>query len=338
MPYILVLLFFEHFVQKYVLCSYLKQMKTTINIAIVLIFISQSACSQPTKKNMKYNSLTPEEQAVILHKATERPFTGAYVDNKATGTYVCKQCDTPLYRSADKFDSHCGWPSFDDEIQGAVKRIPDADGNRTEIICANCGAHLGHVFTGEGFTAKNTRHCVNSISMKFIPSTDEHKINNNHETAYFASGCFWGTQYHFMKAKGVLSTAVGYMGGRTQHPGYRQVCEGGTGHIETTEVVFDTSKTSFEDLLKLYYETHDFEQVGGQGPDIGEQYQSVVFYTSETQKRMVEKYIGILKEKGFKVATQLRPAPEFWKAEDYHQEYYEKKHGTPYCHIYRKIF
>jgi len=288
---------------------------------------------------MKYNSLTSEEQAVILHKATERPFTGEYINNKAKGTYVCKQCGAALYRSEDKFESHCGWPSFDDEIAGAVKHIPDADGQRTEIVCANCGGHLGHVFQGEGFTKKNTRHCVNSISMKFIPADENTAISgNHHETAYFASGCFWGTQYHFMKAAGVISTTVGYMGGHTKNPTYKEVCTGETGHVETTEVVFDNSKTSYENMIKLYFETHDFTQVGGQGPDIGDQYRSVIFYTSESQKQMAEKYIGILSNKGYKVATALHSAPEFWKAEDYHQEYYDKKQGTPYCHIYRKIF
>ncbi len=294
---------------------------------------NQNKTTQIKPNRMEFNALTPEEERVIVQKGTERPFSGEYLNNKKAGTYLCKRCNAPLYRSEDKFDSNCGWPSFDDEIEGAVKRVRDADGRRTEILCNNCGAHLGHLFLGEGFTEKQTRHCVNSISMKFLPARQDSRA-----TGYFASGCFWGTEYFFMKAPGVKQTNVGFMGGHVNHPTYEQVCKKNTGHLETTEVIFDPEITSYEEMVRLFFETHDFTQTDGQGPDIGPQYRSCIFYADESQKAVAEKYIGILQEKGYRVATMLRPVEIFWKAEDYHQQYYDHKGSTPYCHKYTKIF
>ena len=310
-----------------------------IFIYTLFTMLAFTMCAQNNKNKtkpdykMEYNQLTSEEERVILHKATEAPFTGEYVNHKESGMYVCKRCNAPLYRSSDKFDSHCGWPSFDDEIEGAVKRVPDADGRRTEIICKNCGAHLGHVFLGEGFTNKQTRHCVNSISLKFIAEPE-----SNVSKAYFASGCFWGTEFYFMKAKGVKQTAVGFMGGHVDNPSYEQVCQKNTGHLETTEITYDSQQTSYEELVKLFFETHDFTQTNGQGPDIGPQYLSCIFYSTPQQKEIAEKYMNILSQKGYKVATMLKPASTFWKAEDYHQQYYQHKGTKPYCHKYTKIF
>lgn len=314
-----------------------------IYIIIIFATLFLNMCAQGNQNNkeininhattMKFNPLTPEEERVIINKGTEVPYTGEYLNNEETGTYICKRCETPLYRSTDKFDGHCGWPSFDDEIEGAVKRVRDADGRRTEIICNTCEAHLGHVFLGEGFTQKQTRHCVNSISLKFIPAGEE-----NVSTSYFASGCFWGTEYYFMKADGVNKTSVGYMGGHVENPSYEQVCQQNTGHLETTEVVYDPSKTNYEELVKLFFETHDFTQTNGQGPDIGPQYLSCIFYSNATEKAIAERYIDILTSKNYKVATMLKPASEYWKAENYHQQYYDNKGGTPYCHKYTKIF
>jgi len=318
-------------------------MKTYLLI-IAIAFSSLHGCTQiaPKKIRMesnplstKYNPLTPEEAAVILDKGTEPAFTGKYTNFTGKGTYVCKQCNAPLYRSSDKFKSDCGWPSFDDEIPGAVRRIPDADGMRTEIECANCGAHLGHVFLGEGFTAKDTRHCVNSISLIFIPADPQKAAT---DTAIFAGGCFWGVEYYMHEAPGVISTEVGYIGGRGKKPTYEEVCSHTTGYAEAVRIIFDPKKTSFENVARLFFEIHDPTQLNRQGPDIGDQYRSAVFYMNMEQKSTAEKLVGILRNKGFDVATVIVPATKFWKAEEYHQQYYAKENGTPYCHAYVKRF
>jgi len=309
-------------------------------LRILLIIIGLSAfclggCSQgnkdvkqQSKGKMEFKKLTPEEENVIVNKGTERPYTGKYETFWEKGTYVCKRCGAPLYRSEDKFDAGCGWPSFDDEIPGAVKKQTDLDGMRTEILCSRCGAHLGHVFKGEGLTGKNTRHCVNSISMDFIPAKSLAKT----DTAIFAGGCFWGVEYFMKKMKGVTSTSVGYTGGHTDNPTYHQVCAGNTGHYEAIEVVFDPSKTTYEEVAKLFFEIHDPTEWNHQGPDWGEQYRSAVFYRNDEQKKVTEKLISELKARGYKVVTEVKPAKIFWKAEGYHQDYYTHKGSEPYCH------
>lgn len=273
--------------------------------------------------------LTAEQKRVILDKGTEKPFTGEYNENKARGTYICRQCGAQLYRSEDKFDSSCGWPSFDDEIQGAIKREVDADGRRTEIMCASCDAHLGHVFNGEGLTMKNIRHCVNSISMIFVPAR---------EVAIFAGGCFWGVEHLMQQQPGVISVVSGYVGGEVENPTYEQICTKTTGHAEAVEITYDPLVVDYETLIKLFFEIHDPTQVDGQGPDVGPQYRSEVFYTTEQQSKIAHKVIEVLRAKGFDVKTKVTPAATFYKAEEYHQDYYDRKGTEPYCHFRKKIF
>ena len=310
-----------------------------VGIATITVLSGILLKAASPEKTMKLNALTPEEERVIVNKGTEAPFTGKYNKFGDSGTFTCKRCGAALYRSSDKFDSGCGWPSFDDEIPGAVKRTVDADGERTEITCVACGAHLGHVFEGERFTKKNVRHCVNSISLNFVPAASQAAMKPAAtEKAYFAGGCFWGVQHLLEKADGVKSTRVGYMGGTTKNPTYEEVCRHGTGHAEAVEVEFDPSKTNYETLAKLFFEIHDPTQYNRQGPDYGDQYRSAVFFTSEEQKQVTEKLIGILKGKGYKVVTEVSPAGPFYVGEDYHQEYYNKNGKEPYCHIYTKRF
>jgi peptide methionine sulfoxide reductase msrA/msrB len=163
-------------------------------------------------------------------------------------------------------------------------------------------------------------------------------MKNNLQKAYFAGGCFWGVEYCFRNLEGVVSTRVGYMGGRTENPTYEEVCSGRTGHVEALEVVFDGDKVSFEALAKLFFEIHDPTQKNRQGPDIGEQYRSAIFYADEEQKRVADKLMGILKEKSIDTVTEIIPAKAFYPAEDYHQKYYDKTGEEPYCHVRRRIF
>jgi peptide methionine sulfoxide reductase msrA/msrB len=171
--------------------------------------------------------------------------------------------------------------------------------------------------------------------------TNSQKMNtkDHYSRALFASGCYWGTEFYLQKAEGVISTTVGYAGGHVAHPSYREVCSGTTGHAETVEVVYDPEKISYEELVKLFFETHDPTQVDRQGPDIGTQYRSAIFYLNESQKDTAEKLKAVLESKGYDIATEITGGATFYpEKEEYHQDYYDKKGGTPYCHKYTERF
>ena len=175
--------------------------------------------------------------------------------------------------------------------------------------------------------------------MEDKPTPAEEKTSKDFTgRAIFASGCFWGTEYYLQRADGVISTTVGYTGGHVENPTYEQVCAGNTGHAEAVEVIFDPLKTSYEALARLFFETHDFTQLNRQGPDIGHQYRSAIFYLDEDQKKAAEKLVGILTEKGYGVKTEITAAGPFWSGEGFHQDYYNQKGSLPYCHVYSKIF
>ncbi|MCL1140797.1 bifunctional methionine sulfoxide reductase B/A protein [Shewanella pneumatophori] len=279
--------------------------------------------------------LTEFEKHVIEQKGTERPFSGEYNQHDALGVYCCKKCDAPLYRSESKFNAHCGWPAFDDEISGAVKRNIDADGRRVEIVCNQCEGHLGHVFEGELLTPKNVRHCVNSVSMVFKPleqGTNTTKL----ELATFGGGCFWCIEAVFSAIKGVSKVTPGYAGGEANDANYKAVCSGNTAHAEVVQIEFDLSIVSFESLLEVFWVSHDPTTLNRQGNDVGPQYRSVIFIHNEQQALIANSMIEDLTRIGAwptPIVTQIVGYDGFFPAETYHNDYYELNGEQPYCQM-----
>jgi peptide methionine sulfoxide reductase msrA/msrB len=296
------------------------------------LFFVLSAAAPPAQSSAEHgwNKLSNDAARVVEHGGTERAFSGRFLRHKQKGTYTCARCDAPLFASTTKFTSGTGWPSFDQAIAGAVKEVPDADGQRVEIRCNRCDGHLGHVFRGEGFTKKGTRHCVNSAALGFAQTP--------RQEAFFAGGCFWGVEHLLEKIPGVDKVESGYMGGSLKAPSYKQVITGRSGHAETVRVTFDPSRVSYEVLAKAFFEIHDPTQLNRQGPDRGHQYRSAVFVTDSKQEQVIAQLIQILRKKGLSVVTAVEPAGVFWPAEAYHQDYYVRTGKAPYCHQHTKRF
>lgn len=284
--------------------------------------------------------LDPETYRITQKAGTEPAFCGTLLDNKKDGVYVCVVCGLPLFSSEHKFNSGTGWPSFFREFDPEhVTRVIDKSHGmtRTEIDCARCSAHLGHVFD-DGPKPTGERHCLNSASLKFLEKGKDWPPREKEmetQVAYFAGGCFWGIEHYFQKGPGVIDAQSGYMQGRTDKPTYKDVCGHGTGHAESVKVVFDPKKITFRRLMEAFFKMHDPTQMDRQGPDIGDQYRSGIWYTSAEQQREAEAYVKELQEssafRGRKIVTQIEKAETFWPAEEYHQDYVDKTGRA--CHV-----
>ena len=282
--------------------------------------------------------LTEFEKFVIEQKGTERPYSGEYYTHDQKGAYHCKKCMAPLYRSEHKFQAHCGWPAFDDEIEGAVLRLLDADGKRIEIVCNQCGGHLGHLFEGEKLTDKNIRHCVNSVSMAFVADNltkDDKKLET--ELATFGGGCFWCLESFFLTVQGVMGVTSGYAGGNPNEADYKSVCKGQSGHAEVIQIEFDPKLISFHELLEMFFVSHDPTTLNRQGNDIGTQYRSVIFAHDAEQQGIAIKVIAQINQEKLwdkPLVTELVALNEFYPAEQYHQNYYQlNADSNRYCQL-----
>ncbi len=289
-----------------------------------------------TDKEWK-SALSPEQYEVMRKCGTERPFTGKYNDFWEKGVFACAACGTPLFLSDTKYEHGTGWPSFTTPVEEKALEYRDDYSllaKRIEVRCAACGAHLGHVFD-DGPAPTFLHYCINSAALDFVPEGPARAAVPETaaaatETATFAAGCFWGVEHKLGKITGVLATVVGYTGGKTVNPTYEEVCSDRTGHAEAVQVTFDPKRVSYADLVRRFFEIHDPTQVDRQGPDQGTQYRSAVFTHGEAQREAARKVMDEVERSGkFKkrLATELVPASAFYKAEEYHQKYFEK-HGV----------